>query len=149
LFKFGKKIFDKITEAMNPEFADETPLNPFDLWTGANFKVKIRNVEGYRNYDKSEFDAVGPLKNDDAELEKIWKSEYSLKEFTDPSKFKSYDQIRARLDKALGFDGMPVKSKAEDVAESIDVPFKATSSVNLASEEDEDLDYFKGLAKAD
>jgi hypothetical protein len=149
LFKFGKKIFDKITEAMNPEFADETPLNPFDLWTGANFKVKIRNVEGYRNYDKSEFDAVGPLKNDDAELEKIWKSEHSLKEFTDPSKFKSYDQIRARLDKALGFDGMPVKSKAEDVAESIDVPFKATSSVNLASEEDEDLDYFKGLAKAD
>ena len=72
-----------------------------------------------------------------------------MKEFTDPSKFKSYDQIRARLDKALGFDGMPVKSKAEDVAESIDVPFKATSSVNLASEEDEDLDYFKGLAKAD
>ena len=146
LFKFGKKIFDKITEAMNPEFADETPINPFDLWNGANFKLKIRNVEGYRNYDKSEFDNPGALKSDDAELEKIWKSEYSLKEFTDPSKFKSYDQLRARLDKALGFEGIAPKSKAEDLIEEVG---KTSANVDLSSEEDEDLNYFKSLAKSE
>ena len=146
LFKFGKKIFDKITEAMNPEFADETPINPFDLWNGANFKLKIRNVEGYRNYDKSEFDNAGALKSDDAELEKIWKSEYSLKEFTEPSKFKSYDQLRARLDKALGFEGIAPKSKAEDLIEEVT---KTSSSVDLSSDEDGELDYFKSLAKSE
>ena len=149
LFKFGKKIFDKINEAMNPEFADETPVNPFDLWNGANFKLKIRNVEGYRNYDKSEFDNAGALKSDDAELEKIWKSEYSLKEFTDPSKFKSYDQLRARLDKALGFEGIAPKSKAEDLVEEVGKTSATSANVDLSSEEDDDLNYFKSLAKSE
>jgi hypothetical protein len=148
LFKFGKKIFDKITEAMNPEFADETPVNPFDLWNGANFKVKIRNVEGYRNYDKSEFDKAGPLKSDDAELEQIWKTEYSLKEFVDASKFKSYEQLRARLDKALGFEGIAPKTKAEDMMEEATPIRTATSNIDISAE-DEDLDYFKSLAKSE
>jgi len=147
LFKFGKKIFDKITEAMNPEFADETPVNPFDMWEGANFKLKIRNVEGYRNYDKSEFaDKSALLDGDDAKLEDLWKKEFSLKEFTEKKQFKPYDQLKSRLDKVLGFEGTVASIKAEDVElrnfseEEIKVLDKSTSV-------DEDLDYFKSLAQ--
>ena len=115
LYKFGKKIFDKITEAMNPEFADETPVNPFDMWQGANFKLKIRNVEGYRNYDKSEFaDKSALFDGEDSKLEALWKKEFSLKEFTEKSQFKSYDILKNRLDKVLGFEGVAMpKTKAE------------------------------------
>jgi hypothetical protein len=144
LFKFGKKIFDKITEAMNPEFADETPVNPFDLWEGANFKLKIRNVEGYRNYDKSEFaDKSALFDGDDDKLEELWKSEFSLKEFTEKRNFKSFEQLKTRLDKVLGFEGTPApKTKAEStVIEGDDVPSFSNS------EDDEDLDYFKSLAE--
>ena len=142
LYKFGKKIFDKISEAMNPEFADETPLNPFDFWEGANFKIKIRQVEGYRNYDKSEFDSVTPVDGDDEKLEAIWKKEYSLKEFLEPKQFKSYDTLKAKLDKVLGLDGVaPVKTKAED---TILTPAKSAPSLN---ENDEELDYFRSLAE--
>jgi len=143
LYKFGKKIFDKISEAMNPEFADETPLNPFDFWEGANFKIKIRQVEGYRNYDKSEFDSITPvLDGDDGKLEALWKKEYSLKEFLDPKQFKSYDTLKAKLDKVLGLDGVaPVKTKAEDTI--LDTA-KSAPSLN---ENDEELDYFRSLAE--
>ena len=142
LYKFGKKIFDKISEAMNPEFADETPLNPFDFWEGANFKIKIRQVEGYRNYDKSEFDSVTPVDGDDEKLEAIWKKEYSLKEFLEPKQFKSYDTLKAKLDKVLGLDGVaPVKTKAED---TILTSAKSAPSLN---ENDEELDYFRSLAE--
>ena len=142
LYKYGKKIFDKISEAMNPEFADETPLNPFDFWEGANFKIKIRQVEGYRNYDKSEFDSITPVDGDDAALEAIWKKEYSLKEFLEPKQFKSYDTLKAKLDKVLGLDGVaPVKTKAED---TILTPAKSAPSLN---ENDEELDYFRSLAE--
>ena len=142
LYKFGKKIFDKISEAMNPEFADETPLNPFDFWEGANFKIKIRQVEGYRNYDKSEFDSITPVDGDDEKLEAIWKKEYSLKEFLEPKQFKSYDTLKAKLDKVLGLDGVaPVKTKAED---TILTPAKTAPSLN---ENDEELDYFRSLAE--
>jgi hypothetical protein len=89
LYKYGKKIFDKLNDAMNPQFPGDEPVNPFDLWAGANFKLKIRNVEGYRNYDKSEFDKVGALLSDDEELEGIWKSEHSLQEFLAAKNFKS------------------------------------------------------------
>ena len=147
LYKFGKKIFDKITEAMNPEFADETPVNPFDLWEGANFKLKIRNVEGYRNYDKSEFaDASALLDGDDAKLEELWKKEYSLKDFTEKKNFKPYDQLKTRLDKVLGFDGAPiVKSKAEDSIATLKDDTSVLSKPVHA--DDEDLDYIKSLAE--
>jgi hypothetical protein len=149
LFKFGKKIFDKITEAMNPEFADETPINPFDMWEGANFKLKIRNVEGYRNYDKSEFaDKSALLEGDDEKLEELWKKEFSLKEFTDPSNFKSYEVLKAKLDKVLGFDGgSSVKTKAEDaVFKKFDDEDVSVIDKKIVEHDDEDLDYFKSLA---
>jgi hypothetical protein len=149
LFKFGKKIFDKITEAMNPEFADETPINPFDMWEGANFKLKIRNVEGYRNYDKSEFaDKSALLDGDDEKLETLWKKEFSLKEFTEPSNFKSYEVLKAKLDKVLGFDGgSSVKTKAEDaVFKKFDDEDVAVIDKKIVEHDDEDLDYFKSLA---
>ena len=149
LYKFGKKIFDKITEAMNPEFADETPVNPFDMWEGANFKLKIRNVEGYRNYDKSEFADVSALfDGSDEKLEELWKKEFSLKDFTERKNFKPYDQLKGRLDKVLGFSGAPIaKTKAEDTVAS----FKDDVSVldSKISESDDDLDYFKSLADQD
>jgi len=150
LFKFGKKIFDKITEAMNPEFADETPINPFDMWEGANFKLKIRNVEGYRNYDKSEFaDKSAILDGDDEKLEALWKKEFSLKEFTDASNFKSYEVLKAKLDKVLSFDGgTPVKTKAEDaVFKKFNDDDVSVIDKKIAESEDEDLDYFKSLAE--
>ena len=147
LYKFGKKIFDKITEAMNPEFADETPVNPFDLWEGANFKLKIRNVEGYRNYDKSEFATPSALlEGDDAKLEELWKKEYSLKEFTEKKQFKPYDQLKSRLDKVLGFEGAASVSKA-DTAVVSKFNDDDISVIDKPVTEDEDLDYFKSLAQ--
>jgi hypothetical protein len=151
LFKFGKKIFDKISEAMNPEFDDEKPVNPFDFWEGANFKLKIRNVEGYRNYDKSEFESPEALfGGDDEKLEELWKKEFSLKEFTDKKNFKSYEQLKSRLDKVLGFEGAvtPIKSKADDEIVS---KFDDEEILNKKSSiaEDDDLDYFKSLAESD
>jgi hypothetical protein len=146
LYKFGKKIFDKISEVMNPEFPDETPLNPFDLWEGANFKLKIRNVEGYRNYDKSEFaDKSALLDGDDAKLEEVYTKEHSLKDFTDKKHFKPYEQLKARLDKVLGFEGDAVPNiRAEDV----ELPTSVTRAKAPASTSvDDDLDYFKSLAE--
>jgi hypothetical protein len=101
LYAYGKKIFDKLMEAMQPAFEDETPINPFDFWQGANFKLKIRKVDGYWNYDKSEFDSASALKTSDEELESIYKGEYSLQEFMAPSNFKSYDELKSRLDAVL------------------------------------------------
>ena len=147
LYKFGKKIFDKITEAMNPEFADETPVNPFDLWEGANFKLKIRNVEGYRNYDKSEFAAKSALLDgDDAKLEELWKKEYSLKDFTEKKQFKPYDQLKTRLEKVLGFEGTAPATKA-DTAVVSKFNDDDISVIDKPVTEDEDLDYFKSLAQ--
>lgn len=105
LFKYGKKIFDKLTTAMQPEFEDETPIDPFDFWSGANFKLKAKNVAGYRNYDSSEFASTSALLDDDDEMEAIWKKQYSLAEFLSPDQFKSYDEMKARLDAVLGLKG--------------------------------------------
>lgn len=151
LYKYGKKIFDKINETMNPEFPDEKPVNPFDFWEGANFKLKIRQVEGYRNYDKSEFESPAPLfDGDDDKLEALWKKEYSLKEFLEPKHFKSYDVLKAKLDKVLGFDGeSPIaKTKAEDVKLKTydDDVQEIMSKKSPALDEDDELDYFKSLA---
>jgi len=145
LFKFGKKIFDKITDAMNPppEFG-ETPVNPFDLWKGANFKLKIRKVEGFQNYDKSEFDAPSALYDgDDAKLEALWKSEYSLKEFLDPKNFKSYDELKVRLTRVLGAPVAAKTATVETATPSVsDVP-----SIEPSLDEDEDMALFNSLAE--
>lgn len=157
LFKYGKKIFDKIKEAMNPQFADEQPFNPFDFWKGANFKLKIRNIEGYRNYDKSEFEAPSPLSQDDDELEKIWKSQHSLHDFYDPSNFKSYEELKAKLIKVLGQEVDDVK--ATDYSDSDDIDFskphkeakepkhKSVSYESDSDDADDDLEFFKSLAE--
>jgi hypothetical protein len=151
LFKFGKKIFDKITEAMNPQFEDETPINPFDMWKGANFKLKIRKVEGYQNYDKSEFDSPSVLSDDDAKLEQIWKDSFSLSELTGDKEFKTYDALKQRLDKVLGLNGEAPKTTVEQVkAKTFDAPkAKAEDSPFKDDAEEDDLSYFAKLAEED
>jgi hypothetical protein len=151
LYKFGKKIFDKITEAMNPQFEDEQAINPFDLWKGANFKLKIRKVDGYQNYDKSEFDSAAPLSSDDDELEKIWKSEYSLNDLLSDKEFKTYDALKGRLDKVLGLNGEAPKTTVEKAkAEAFSAPKKAVvEDVEPSLAEDDDLSYFAKLAEED
>jgi len=146
LFKFGAKIFEKITEAMNPQFEDETPINPFDLWKGANFKLKITKVAGYQNYDKSEFMSPSPLSDDDAELEKIWKSENSLAELVADKEFKSYDALKDRLEKVLGLNGDAPAAKTT-VEQLKAAPKKTVAEPDLASEDDDDMAYFAKLAE--
>ena len=154
LFKFGKKIFDKLTLAMNPDMEGDEPVNPFDLWNGANFKLRCRMVAGYVNYDQSAFDAPTPLSNDDSMLEKIWKSEYSLKEVLDPKNFKTYEALKLRLEEVLGSStGTAVNDQITDSVTqskpSFDAP-KPRKSVEDTppwnDSNDEDLDYFKSLA---
>ena len=125
LFRYGKKIFDKLSEAMQPAFEDETPINPFDLWEGANFKLKIRKVDGYWNYDKSEFDKPSKLNDNDDDMEKIWNTQYSLKDFSAPSNFKSYDELKTRLDAVLTGSVTTGKSAAQMVEED-STDFKPT-----------------------
>jgi len=153
LFRFGAKIFDKITEAMNPQFDDEKPINPFDLWNGANFKIKIRKVEGYQNYDRSEFEDPAPLFNDDAKMEKVFNAEFSLKELISDKEFKTYDELKGRLEKALGLNGeTPApKTTVETIRETArEEARKPKAEVSIASSEDEDdLSYFSKLAEAD
>ena len=176
LFKYGKKIFDKIMEAMQPEFEDETPINPFDFWQGANFKLKIVKKDGYWNYDKSEFDRVAPLLDDDDAMEAIWKKEYSLTAVTAPDQFKSYEELERRMNMVLGLKSSysPTQSRAvveqEDQYESYSQTSTAESLVveeleqsyarskspslpvlNSVDDEDEDensaLQYFQKLAE--
>lgn len=120
IYKYGKKIFDKIMAAMQPEFEDETPIDPFDFWKGANFKLKAKNVAGYRNYDSSEFAAPSALLDDDDALEAIWKKQYSLQEFVSPDKFKSYDELKKRLDMVLGKDNRRSAKIDEEVEDEED-----------------------------
>ena len=117
LYKYGKKIFDKLTAAMQPEFEDEEAIDPFDFWQGANFKLKAKNVAGYRNYDSSEFAAVSALLDDDEAMEGIWKQQYSLEEFVAPDQFKSYDDLKKRLGYVLGTKGTPKFQDQETVEE--------------------------------
>lgn len=154
LYRYGKKIFDKIMEAMQPAFQDETPVNPFDFWEGADFKLKLRKVDGYWNYDKSEFAEPSALFDNDEEIEALWKTEYSLADFTAPSAFKSYDELKARLDAVLA--GTVTVGKAEDVMEdapvetvtvrtkSVDAPEPTVSVTD--DDEDDAMSYFEKLA---
>jgi hypothetical protein len=158
LFKYGKKIHDKILAAMQPEFQDETPINPFDLWEGANFKLKIRTVAGYWNYDASEFAAPLALNKDDDELEAIWRQAYSLESFTAPSEFKSYDDLQARHDLVLG-NSVPQRRIDQEVEDEDAEVFAApksepvfassTASRNTSDDDDDALSYFARLAEED
>ena len=165
LFKYGKKIFDKIMEAMQPEFEDETPINPFDFWQGANFKLKIVKKDGYWNYDKSEFDRVSPVLDDDDAMEALWKKEYSLTSLTAADQFKTYEQLENRLKMVLGqkttrraldedledeSEGRgsftpDFKSKAPEPAADFNAPDITPKSND--SDEDDALSYFQRLAE--
>ena len=155
LFKYGKKIFDKIQAAMQPEFEDETPINPFDFWQGADFKLKIRKVDGYWNYDKSEFDSAAPLLKDDEALEALWKKQYSLEEFTKPSNFKTYEDLERRLNQVLRVQPRrldeEVQNEEVEWQTSEDTPQKVVqkaASVTADADEDDALSYFQKLAEA-
>lgn len=160
LFKYGKKIFDKIMAAMQPEFEDETPINPFDFWEGADFKLKIKKVAGYWNYDSSEFTSPSPLlEGDDESLESLWKKQYSLNEFVNPENFKSYDELKKRLDYVLGVRG---SSKTEDRetmeeeqsweserrGETVSSMPESIVDSKDDGEDDDTLSYFQKLAEA-
>ena len=146
LYKFGKKIFDKIMGAMQPEFEDESPLNPFDFWQGADFKVKIKKVAGYWNYDSSEFAAASPLLEDDDALESIWKKEYSLSEIVAADQFKTYDELKKRLESVLRLNQAPVTSPIDEEAELEDLSEGRTPEANSPAEDDA-LSYFQKLAE--
>jgi len=173
LYKFGKKIFDKIQAAMQPEFQDETPINPFDFWQGANFKLKIRKVEGYWNYDKSEF-ATPCLLDDktDTELEEMWRSQHSLSEFMDAKNFKSYEELESRLNVVLGrggkqkfdretaesegdFNGADIMSSRPNFASTprptveTAAPVAAAAPRVAPTDDDDTLSYFARLAEED
>ena len=146
LYKFGKKIFDKLTAAMQPEFEDEEAIDPFDFWQGANFKLKAKNVAGYRNYDSSEFAATSPLLDDDDALETIWKKQYSLEDFTKADQFKSYADLEKRLNAVLNTSRPPVAAEVATEEEEIVTapPEPVTAS---ASTDDDALSYFQRLAE--
>ena len=167
LFKFGKKIFDKIMDQMKPQFEDESPINPFDPWKGTNFKLKIRKVEGFTNYDKSEFDSVSSVfEGDDAKIEALWNSQYKLQEFLAPSNFKSYDELQSKLNLVLNLEGASQESFTP--ADNYVAPTPAPASVDKApwveeaksttpevtqssgdDEDDEAMSYFSKLASDD
>jgi len=152
LFRYGKKIFDKITAAMQPEFEDEKAINPFDFWEGANFKLKIRKVDGYWNYDKSEFEDTSKLFEDDEAVDKVWKGQYSLAEFTAPTNFKSYDELKTRLDAVLS-GTVKVGNVADEIDDApvakpkVDTKPVTTKVETPVVEEDDTLAYFEKLAE--
>jgi hypothetical protein len=156
LYTFGKKIFDKIMDMMQPQFQDEEPVNPFDFWEGASFKLKIRNVEGYRNYDKSEFASPSELRDNDEELEEIYNSMYDLTEFTDPSNYKTYDELKSRLQMVLGErTAAPVTTREQVSLETVrePAPMQQTSAPeprSSSTDDDEDtMSFFAKLANED
>ena len=155
LYKYGKKIFDKLTAAMQPEFEDEEAIDPFDFWQGANFKLKAKNVAGYRNYDSSEFAATSALLDDDDAMEAVWKKEHSLAELVANDQFKTYDELKTRLSSVLGTkpvrnDVETVEQEVEDVRASAPVveTVESVSKAPASDEDDDTLSYFAKLAES-
>ena len=155
LFKFGKKIFDKLMDVMQPQFADETPVNPFDMWEGADFKLKIRNVEGYRNYDKSEFASVSALYDgEDSRLEGVYTQLHDLGEFTDPKNYKTYDELKAKLMRVLGEEaeaGAPTMTQMNQINDPeppMSTPMQEPITADKV-EDDDTMSYFAKLANED
>ena len=162
-YRYGKKIFEQLKEAISPAFEDEQAINPFDLREGANFKIKIRKVDGYWNYDKSEFDSTSPLFEDEAKLNTVFSQVHSLNEVIAPSEFKAYEELKEKLDRVLGLSGAVSSSTAESIAEDQEeVPWSnvntesvadepviasADSTSEQSSDGEEAMDYFKRLAE--
>ena len=158
LYKFGKKIWDKLNDKMNPQFEDETPVNPFDLWEGCNFKIKIRKMDGFSNYDKSEFETPSALHEDEAKMEEIWKTEHSLEEFTNEKNFKSYAELKEKMERVLGlttstvatedvpFDGGKPMTAAQA---AVKPPVTETPVVAETAGDSEEYSYFAKLAESD
>ena len=157
LFKYGKKIMEKVTQAMNPQFEDESPIDPFDFWGGANFKLKIRKVDGYQNYDLSEFDSPNVMFDDDDKMEQVWNKQYSLKEILDPKNFKTYDELKSRLDRVLGLSattssvrqGSTVNAVKTANIEAQERKIEETSNFTDSLDDDDSLDFFKELISDD
>ena len=158
LYRFGKKIFEKVKDVMQPQFEDEKPINPFDMWEGADFKLKVRKVDGYWNYDKSEFASPAPISEDDSVLEGIYNKQHSLAELIAPDQFKSYDELKAQLDRALGLGGVEVSTAtAETIADDNTSASSATAKEtpwadspapvsNSEDSSDTTISYFEKLA---
>ena len=153
LYKYGVKIFNKIQEAMQPEFDDEDPINPFDYWAGANFKLKVRKVGGYINYDKSEFESPSELfGGDDAKLEELWKTQHSLQAFVAPDQFKTYDELKKKLQEVVGDDIRATESDFVSQKTAEDVVVEDTTSSDSGDSEGEETDalsYFQSLGNED
>ncbi len=153
LFKYGKKIFQKLNEVMNPQFEDETPLNPFDFWEGANFKLKIRNFEGYRNYDKSEFEAPTPLSSDDKILEDIYSNLYKLQDFLAPSNYKTFEELDAKLKKVLLLEDdetpreRPTAPATSQVRKTVSEKAAYVPPTSVEDDDEVDTDFFRRLAE--
>ena len=152
LYRYGKKIFDKVMEAMQPPFPDTDPINPFDFWEGANFKLKLRKVDGYWNYDLSSFDSVTPLLDgDDGALEEMYNKQYSLADFTSPTNFKSYDELKTRLDAVLSgtvVANTTVQTLMEsEPSSAIKVDTKPEPSPTVEADDDDAMSYFEKLAE--
>ena len=152
LYRFGKKIFEMLKDKMQPQFEDETPVNPFDLWEGANFKIKLRKVDGFWNYDKSEFSAASPLFDNDDQLEATWNSQHSLQGVIAPDQFKSYDELKEKLERVLGL-AVPTATAASrsedmtDVAQPSPMPSVSETSIpSTDADEDDNMSYFEKLA---
>ena len=150
LFRYGKKIFDKIMEAMQPAFEDENPINPFDFWEGANFKLKIRKVDGFWNYDKSEFEAPSALFDNDDDIEEVWNKQYALNEFTAPTNFKSYDELKTRLNMVLAGTttvGNVTTLMEDEPVVSATIDTKEEPAPTVTDDDEDTMDYFQKLAE--
>ena len=165
MYQFGKKIFDKLNDLMNPQFEDETPVNPFDFWEGANFRLKIRQFEGYPNYDKSEFDSPSAIADSDEEIEAIWNQQHKLQELVDPKNFKPYAELKAKLYRVLALDeeastpstamdedddldlsNMGAKTAPEPTLKEAMPESQPSTSMSMDDDDDDDLSIFKELA---
>ena len=164
LYRFGKKIFDKIMDSMQPQFPDEAPVNPFDMWNGADFTLKIRKVEGYPNYDASSFKSPSAISSDDAYLEEVYNKQYDLSEWSDPKNYKSYDELKARLAQVLGESSTPMTAKVMESLDDIDslpdfdskpapvaasAPAPVTTTAESSMDDDDTMSYFAKLAAED
>jgi len=163
LYQYGAKIFGKLQELLNPQFEDETAADPFNMWEGANFRLKIQKVAGYPNYDKSVFDTPSAISDDDSELERIFNEEHSLKELVDPKNFKSYDDLKTKFYRVLALDQAPSTPNTAEEVDDLDMSSfggntpeptlnvmpesqSTAPSMSMNDDDDDDLSIFKELA---